>query len=194
MKKALSLIVLTVSLFLFGCAKNVSPSTGDSTGNALTTTGDIQQNLPKRQTYQNKTDGFSLQFPGDRTFQEKVYGASVMFSSPISETDKIKENVSIAKKPLSKDSTLEEQYTLLKEVLTKQADYLEVENSSIKVNDIDAKKTIFKSSLNSTKLQFEQVLLIKDKALYIFTYTATEATFGDYIQKVNEMVATLEIK
>lgn len=152
------------------------------------------QNTPERQTYQNKPNGFSLQFPGDRTFQENVYGAAVVFSSPITETDKIKENVSVVKKPLTKEYTLEDYYTLLKEELVKQPDYMEIENSTIKVNNLDAKKMIFKSSSNNTKLEFEQIVLIKNKAVYILTYTATEATFKEYAQKIDEMIATLEIK
>lgn len=153
-----------------------------------------EQNIPKRQSYENKIDGFSLQFPGDWIFQEKVYGASVVFSSPITETDKIKENVMIVKSPLDKPYTLEEYYLILKATSATQPNYVEIESSTIKVNDLDAKKIIYKSSSNTTKLQFEQILLIKDKSVYTFTYTATEATFAEYAQKINEMIATLEIK
>lgn len=100
----------------------------------------------------------------------------------------------IIKAPLDKAYTLEEYYLILKAEAAKLPDYVEIENSSIKVNEVDAKKILYKSSSNSTKLQFEQILLIKDKSVYTFTYTATEATFADYAQKVNEMIATLEIK
>jgi hypothetical protein len=47
--------------------------------------------------------------------------------------------------------------------------------------------------MNTTKLKFEQVFLIKNNFAYILTYTATEATFDQYAQKVNEMATTLEI-
>ncbi|MEI6672061.1 MAG: DcrB-related protein [bacterium] len=117
-----------------------------------------------------------------------------MFSSPTTETDKIRENVGITKKPLTKEYTLDEYFTLTNDELKKQPNYAEVENTTIKINDIDAKKTIYKFSSNDTKIQSEQILLIKDKMLYTITYTATEATFNEYAQNFDEMVATLEIK
>jgi hypothetical protein len=36
--------------------------------------------------------------------------------------------------------------------------------------------------------------LIKNKAVYIVTYTATEATFSEFVKQLDEMIATLEIK
>lgn len=194
MKKLSALVLALGFLFFLGCAKT-TPTTINDASWTVTTALDIpDKNIPERQTYTNKVDGFTLQFPGDRTFQEKVYWASVMFSSPISENDKIKENVSVMKKPLDKASTLEEYYVITKEWFAIMSGYAEMENTTIQVNDLDAKKIVFKWSLQDTQLQFEEIFLIKDKFVYTITYTATEATFDDYIQKVNEMIATLEIK
>ncbi|MFA7298767.1 MAG: PsbP-related protein [Candidatus Absconditabacterales bacterium] len=193
MKKILSLLLVGGFIFLFGCAKN---GTTDPTTIETTTTDTVinEQVTDERQTYESKKDAFSIQFPGTRTFQENVYGSSVMFSSPTNEEDKIRENVGIMKKPMSKEYTLEEYYALTKSELEAQADYAEVENTTITINGVEAKKIIFKSSMNNTKLQFEQVFLIKNKIAYIITYTATEDTFDQYIKKVNEMIITLEIK
>ena len=117
-----------------------------------------------------------------------------MFASPTDENDKIKENIGIMKKTLSKTYTLDEYYALNKETLSAQTGYAEVENTMITVNDLEAKKVIFKSAMNDTKLQFEQIFVIKGGFVYIITYTATEATFDDYIQDLNDMIASLEIK
>ena len=179
-------------LFLGWCTK--TPPTTTTTTTPATGEVVIEQKADERQTYQSKKDWFSIQFPGTRSFQEDIYGASVLFSSPTDENDKIRENLAIAKKPMNKAYTLEEYYTLTKGDLEKQSGYTEIENTTIKINDLDAKKVIFTSSINSTKLQFEELLLIKDNFVYIITYTATEATFDQYIQKVDEMIATLEIK
>lgn len=224
MKKFFSLILLTGTVFLLGCTKNVPVDTESTLWTGTTSTPVVDKNIPKeditkestsqednskksiakktdakntapkRKSYENKVDGFSLQFPGDRTFQEKVYGASVVFSSPITETDNIKENVMIVKWALDKPYTLEEYFLILKTEAMKLAGYGEISSSTIKIDDLDAKKIIYKSTLNSTKLQFQQVLLIKGNTMYTITYTATEATFAEYVQKVNEMLATLEIK
>jgi len=99
------------------------------------------------------------------------------------------------KKALDKDYTLNEYYTLTKPELIKLIPgFTEVSNETIKANDIDAQKLIYVGTQGSTKLKWEQVYLIKNKAVYILTYTATEATFDQYTKKINEMVATLEIK
>lgn len=194
MKKLFSFVSIMGVLFLFWCANNGTTTTTPTSSTDNTLTENTSTNVPERQTYTSKTDWFSLQFPGTWSFQENVYGSSVMFSSPTTETDKIRENVGITKKPLTKEYTLDEYFTLTNDELKKQPNYAEVENTTIKINDIDAKKTIYKFSSNDTKIQSEQILLIKDKMLYTITYTATEATFNEYAQNFDEMVATLEIK
>lgn len=191
MKKFLSLILLGWLIFLFGCAKS-SPATTIITSTWGLTT---EQNAVERQTYESKTDGFSIQFPGTRTFQENVFGSSAMFFSPLIEWDTLKENIGVMKKALDKEYTLDEYYTFTKPELIKLIPgFTEISNETIKVNNIDAQKLIYKWTQWATKLQWEQVYLIKNKAVYIITYTATEATFDEFIQKLDEMIATLEIK
>ena len=72
--------------------------------------------------------------------------------------------------------------------------FTEISNEAIKINDLDAQKLIYIGTQGATKLKWEQVYLIKNKAVYILSYTATAATFADYAQKIDEMVATIEIK
>jgi len=98
----------------------------------------------ERQTYENKTDGFSVQYPGNRTFQENVYGASVMFFTPTLSGDTLKENVGIMKKALDKDYTLDDYYTITKPELIKLIPgFTELSNETIKINDLDAQKLIY---------------------------------------------------
>lgn len=204
MKKFLSLVLITGLLFLFGCAKKwpaVSEviSTGTTEATTSTTTPEAvtlpPQKVAERQPYENKADTFSIQFPGARTFQENVYGSSVMFFTPVTEGDALKENVGIIKKPLDKDYTLDEYYAITKpELLKLIPGFSEVSNTTIKVNDINAQKLIYTWTQGTTKLKWEQVYLIKNKAVYIITYTATEETFNQFSQKLDEMIATLEIK
>ena len=118
-----------------------------------------------------------------------------MFFTPLLSGDTLKENVGVMKKVLDKDYTLDEYYALTKPELIKLIpNFTEVSNEKIQVNGIDAQKLIYKWTQGETKLQWEQVYLIKNKAVYIVTYTATEVTFSQFNQKVDEMVATLEIK
>ncbi len=191
-KKFLSLIVLGWILFLSGCVKNTS-----TPSNLPAITWDLATEQPviEWQTYTNKADGFTIQYPGDRTFQENVYGSSVMFFTPTLSGDTLKENVGIMKKVLDKDYTLDDYYAITKPELVKLIPgFTEISNEPIKINDLDAQKLIYIGTQGTTKLKWEQVYLIKDKAVYIVSYTATTDTFADYAQKIDEMIATLEIK
>jgi len=201
MKKIVSLVLVMWLLLLLGCTKNtwiqsdspIIPKISHTTsGNIPENT--IEEQVSERQTYENKTDGFSLQFPSTWTFQEQAYGASVVFSSPTSETDKIKENVAITRTPLNKTYTVEEYYIINKERLATQNGYNEIENSIIKINNLDAKKIIFTSTFEDKKLQFEEIFIIDNNFLYTITYTATQDTFDKYIKKVDKMVASIKIK
>jgi len=164
--------------------------------NPTTTGNDIeQQNVPERQTYESKKDGFSIQFPGTRTFEEGVYGSSVMFFTPLTENDQLKENVGIIRQDLDKAYTLAEYYDITKpELVSLIPEFTEISNETIKINDMDAQKLIYKGTQGETKLQWEQIYLIKDKNVYIATYTATEKTFAEFVQKFDEMAVTLEVK
>lgn len=186
MKKLLSIALAASLLFVFGCAKS-----GPATTTAPTTAG---QETAERQTYTNKQYGFSIQFPGIRTFQENVFNAAVMFFTPQTEGDKIQENIGITASELQGQYTLDEFYAKNQETLKQQESYKELENTTIKVNDVDAKKSIFTTAVNSNNLKFEEVMIIKGKMVYVITYTALESTFDQFAQKFDEMVATFEIK
>jgi len=78
--------------------------------------------------------------------------------------------------------------------LATQNGYNEIENSIIKINNLDAKKIIFTSTFEDKKLQFEEIFIIDNNFLYTITYTATQDTFDKYIKKVDKMVASIKIK
>lgn len=189
MKKSLSLAFLASLLVLFGCAK--TPSTPGTDDLSATTT----EEAATAQTYESKTDKFTLQFPATRTFEENVYGSSVMFFTPLAQDDKLRENIGIVKKTLDKEYTLDEYYTLTKpELQNLIPNFVEVSNETIKIKDMNAQKLIYQGTQGEVKLQWAQVYLIKNKVVYIITYTATEDTFNEFIKNVDDMVATLELK
>ncbi len=43
-----------------------------------------------------------------------------------------------------------------------------------------------------TSLEWKQFIFIQDNAVYTLSYTATEASFDDYAQIVDDIVATLQ--
>jgi len=184
MKKILSLIALSSLLVLFWC-------TSTKTDTPLADT----QETAEIQTYENKTNNFSVKYPGTREFQEDVYGSDVMFFTPLKENDKLRENIGIMKKDLDKSYSLDEYYALTKPELENMIpDFVEVSKENITVNGIDAQKLIYQGTQWEFTLKWEQIYLIKDNAVYITTYTATQETFWEFIEEVDAMVSTLEVK
>lgn len=179
MKKFFSLILIVGSIFLFGCGQ----STIDDT------------NTPQRQTYENSSEWFSLQYPNTRTFQENVYGSIVMFSSPLTQGDTISENVSVIKKILDKTYTPAEYYETNKpSIASVMTDFVELTNETIKIQDMDAQKVIYKGTQWESKLQLQQVYIIKNTTAYIISYTAIQKTFDDFSDEANAMIASFEIQ
>jgi len=190
MKKIIYLLWLLSFIFLTWC-QSPQKWTNVLQENSLL---EIQQVKSGLQTYQSKVGWFSVQYPSKWTFQENAYGSIVMFFAPTSEWDKIKENLSVIKEDTKKIITSEQYYQSSKELLVKSlTDFSEISNQNIKIDWIDAKKIIYKRTLWDTKLQVEQVLLIKDKAAYIFTYTATPETFDDYIKNIDQIINSFSI-
>ena len=189
MKKILSLVLLTGVLFFFGCTKNTS-SIIDTT---VPTTGEV---TVEWKTYENTTDGFSLQYPSTWTFQENAYGVPVIFFSPLtSPEDTLKENVGIGVTTETKTYTIDEFRKVRKASFDKQfSEFVEVSNENITINGMDAKKVIYTCMQGDMKLQFEEVYMVKDNTWYIITYTATKATFDEFVKNVDEIIATFEIK
>lgn len=97
------------------------------------------------------------------------------------------------KNKLSQDYTLDEYFAMTLEALTWQNGYAELGKSDVNINGLQGKKIIFTCIIKEQMRQFEQVLIIKDSSAYIITYTATEATFNDYIQDVDAMITSFSI-
>jgi hypothetical protein len=187
MKKIISLVLATSLLVLFGCTKNQPISD--------VTTTDIQDTITW-QTYEATSHEFTLQYPDTRTFEENVYGSLVMFLSPLGEGDTLKENVGIAKKELERSYSLDDYSTLhhQQNIIKIFPDYTEVSNETITINNIEAKKIIYTLTQGDTKLQQETIYIIKDKIVYIITYTALQSTFDEFAQTIDEMISTFEIQ
>lgn len=68
MKKVFSLILLTATLFFFGCTTTTLPN---------------EEAPVPLETYENKLNNFSLEFPSTWTFEENVFSSLVVFTPPL---------------------------------------------------------------------------------------------------------------
>jgi len=118
-----------------------------------------------------------------------------MFFTPLGKNDTLRENIGIMKKETDQAYDLEDYYSLTKpELETNIPNFVEVSKETISINNIEGHKLIYQGTQGDFKLQWQQNYFIKDKAVYIITYTATPKTFDDFAAEVDAMIATLEIK
>lgn len=68
------------------------------------------------------------------------------------------------------------------------------ENTVLGSNKLKAKKYVYTATVTGIKYRFMQVVAIKNKTVYIFTYTAREDAYINNIDKVNEILGYLEVK
>lgn len=62
------------------------------------------------------------------------------------------------------------------------------------VSGIEAKKYVYKATVTEIEFVFLQVVAIKDKTVYVFTYTARENLYESHLDEVDEMIGYLKIK
>lgn len=144
--------------------------------------------------YISKDKWFSFTLPAKRTFQENVFGSLVMFFAPQEEWDKIKENLGVTIEELTGDVNLTSFFELTKgNVESVIRDYKAVKEEAMTINGNDAMKIIYKGTQSEQKLQWQEIIVLKWTTAYVFTYTATEDTFNDFIDEVDTIINTFQI-
>ena len=132
--------------------------------------------------------------------QENFTGASVLFLSPQTSGDLVRENIAIVKKSLDQDLSVDSYYAITKPSMAESiSGFDEISNQTITLDTIPAKKVIYGGMLQGLgeavyHLQRESIYLIKNKAIYMLTYTSTQDTFNDWNAQVDAMIATLKIQ
>lgn len=62
------------------------------------------------------------------------------------------------------------------------------------ISGIKAEKYVYKATVTDDEYVFMQVIAIKNKSVFIFTYTARENAYESHLEEVTEMLGYLEIK
>jgi len=114
-----------------------------------------------------------------------------MFFAPQGEGDKIKENLWIVTEELTGDVQLASYFELTKGSIESVIhDYKVEKEEAITVNGGNAMKIIYKGTEGENKLEWQQIVTLKWTTAYIFTYTATEDTFNNFIDEVDAIINT----
>lgn len=140
--------------------------------------------------------GFSISFPETRTMQQNVFGAQLILFSPQETWDKVREFVGIVSETLPSDMSVDNYYAMIvkPQINLNIKDYTEISNETITLNGVAAKKIVYKGTQVNMPLQRIQVLAIKNKMVYIVTYTATQETFTTLEKDAETIVNSFTVK
>jgi len=135
-----------------------------------------------------------MTYTNDWKYLEGIYGSLVTFFSPQGSGDLFRENLGVSVEKLPSSLTIQQYYDTTKTQLGKLIkDFKELSTEDVVVAGLPAKKIVYEGSQQSYKLKWEQVFLIKDKNVYLFTYTATAESFPSYLAQVDEMIKSVKL-
>lgn len=164
---------------------------------ATTTTKKTTTNLTPKESglYQNKKEWFSLSVNTWRTIKENAYWSLIVISSPQKQLDKTNENLSINTDSQSTKKTVEEYYAeQTKWIQNHIKDYIEISKVGYKIAKENWIKTIYQWILEDKKLQRQQIIFYKNWKFFLITYTATQDTFKEYIDTINNIISSIKFQ
>jgi hypothetical protein len=204
LKQTLSKIVFSFSLVVFlagaGCG---SSSTDVNTTNPPVRTGSndsVTQTMTGFSVYENSSYGFKMQYPKDWTKEEGSNNTIVTFKSPQGKNDKFIENVNLVNEDVSQvpgislDAYEQAAVKIIKES-SELKDFKQVESKSMTLSGLPGKSVAYTSlyAPNGLKLYTRQYFTIKDKMVYIITYTASQDDPSAFMDVVQKMVGSFQL-
>lgn len=72
-------------------------------------------------------------------------------------------------------------------------DYKEISQEDVNINGWLGKKIIYQGTQSNYTLKWQQVLVIKEKMVYLLTYTAADDTFKQYSKVADELMNSFTI-
>lgn len=175
----LLLIVLIGIGVYFVKSKN---SQNNSTANSITPTPSVTEK-PKYLTYKDSAGKFEFQYPSNWSESPKNEIVKVMFnSSKESEQNADLEYINVATEELTDDKYTVQQYTEYAKYSMPQTfkDFKVLSEEKKTVGGIDAVSLLFTGVNSNKNFKVQQRYVIKDKIVYVITYTAREDSYSMY--------------
>ncbi|MFZ2150739.1 MAG: DcrB-related protein [Candidatus Absconditicoccaceae bacterium] len=212
-KSYLIAVVLVSMVFLYGCNKNLTTNTqetkNNSNGNSIILDDNkkiekkaenksdlniiTDKTIKEDKLYQNKKEGFSLQIATGREVKENRNGLLVSIYAPQKQGDKIKENLSVNIDLQSGNQTIEEYYLQQKNGIQDHIkDFREISKEEYKLEKDKGIKVIYQGTLGINKLQWQQIIFNKNGKFFLITYTATQSTFDEHIDEINNIIKSFK--
>ncbi len=176
-------------VLISGCSQ---PSNNQPSTNQQPSAAPISGSPQTFSVYESQGAGIKLKYPSDWIKKENVGGVTVAFlASKTGNSDKFQENVNIIIQK-SENITLKDYVDQTVKQLSTTSDAFLIESKETALNSNPAHKFVYKIDGPSLSIQALQIISIKNNNIYMFTYTAENAIYPDYLDKVNEMISSFE--
>jgi hypothetical protein len=143
-------------------------------------------------TYQNKDNGFEIQYPKDWSVKEGVAGIIVGFLSPDSVGDTFTENIIVDVKPTTGDvGTYVE--SALKKAPQEYQDFKLIENKVTTLAGETAKMVTYTFTQGTNKIYTREVFAVKNGKIYDITFTTTQENPTHYWDVAQKMIESFRI-
>lgn len=156
------------------------------------------------QLYANRDLGVSLRYPKDWVAQEmnqkegNLTMVALFLSPPTSEKDTARENINFLVEDLPSPALSLQEYTdiAIEQERATFGNYTLLSSSDLLVAGLPAHRITYMASLPDagSPTAFEQVWLLKDRKISVWTLAATPETFDAYAQTFREMLGTMELE
>jgi hypothetical protein len=139
--------------------------------------------------YSDSELGFSIKYP-DNWVQESNSNIVVFLSPKKNVMDLFQENVNVISQDLSKQPMTMEQYTELtkRQVVDNFGESAIISLGDVRITRELAKEFVYNMNYQGMKLRVKQYWIIKNKMVYLFTYTAESEQYDLYENVAMEMI------
>lgn len=197
--------LLFLNIFILCIVLGAGCSTSNFSSSLLSTKTVQEGTIPGFLKYENKSQGISIEFPNDWTKEEGAGGTLVAFKSPTDANDTFLENVNIVTEDVSQapSITLKDYEKAALDLVIKSAsepdaaikDVKVKEKKDMKISGLPARFISYTSvySETGTKLYSRQYFTLKDKTVYIITYTSSQEKPDAFMDVVEKMVNSFKV-
>ena len=148
--------------------------------------------------YVNYDYQFDIKHPQSWSQQEindPITGEIVVFTSPTeTDSDRFRERVYLATEYLSSPTTLEEYTQTVLERIEQAANSEIYEEFATEINRLPSRAVVYSRQEEGLELKQMEVFTIKDDRVYIAIYTAQKDKFSKFIDTVDRIIDSWQIK
>ena len=157
----------------------------------------IVRTADKMEVYHSSAFTLTLRYPTSWTMQETLFGSLVSFVSPAENAaDAVRENINVFVQEMHPNTPTLALYTLgtITELKVMNPDLTFLASEAVTIGTLAAHSVTYEQPSIVGRLKFRQTWTIAHGTAYLFTFTATPATFDQYEPIFQHMLDSFSVE